>query len=119
MAAAAYHLAELSKLAKHFGLGRKVYVTNARSFYNYLCGDVNRTFPDKRLAIQLVLLRDAARKPCSHVRWKDGQHNMANVLTGANAENGILRQFSEADFFLCLGSSRRNSGQNVNFQSKL
>ena len=71
----------------------KVYVTDARSVYDYLQRDANSTSSDKRMAIEGALLRETVRKPKSHVRWVDGQQNLANVLTKAGADKTILHQF--------------------------
>ena len=71
----------------------KVYVTDARSVYDYLAKDANSTSSDKRMAIEGALLREAVRRPHSHIRWIDGMQNIADVLTKALADKNILRQF--------------------------
>ena len=71
----------------------KVYVTDARSVYDYLAKDANSTSSDKRMAIEGALLREAVRRPHSHVRWIDGMQNIADVLTKATADKSILKQF--------------------------
>ena len=75
----------------------KVYVTDARSVYDYLAKDANSTSSDKRMAIEGVLLREAVRRPHSHIRWIDGMQNIADVLTKALADKNILRQFLRDD----------------------
>ena len=71
----------------------RVYVTDARSVYDYLQKDATSTSTDKRMAIEGALLRETCRKPRSHVKWIDGLQNIANVLTKHNAEKDTLRQF--------------------------
>ena len=75
----------------------KVYVTDARSVYDYLAKDANSTSSDKRMAIEGALLREAVRRPHSHIRWIDGMQNIADVLTKALADKNILRQFLRDD----------------------
>ena len=64
----------------------RVYVTDARSVYDYLQKDATSTSTDKRMAIEGALLRETVRQPNALVRWIDGVQNIANVLTKANAE---------------------------------
>ena len=72
---------------------RRVYVTDARSVYDYLQKDATSTSTDKRMAIEGALLRETIRQPNTWVRWIDGMQNVANVLTKANAEKETLREF--------------------------
>ena len=72
---------------------QRVYVTDAKSVFDYLQKDATSTSSDKRMAIEGALLRETVRKPGSSVRWIDGMQNIANVLTKANAEKETLREF--------------------------
>eukprot|EP00435_Cladocopium_sp_Y103_P040884 s349_g11.t1 len=72
---------------------QRVYVTDAKSVYDYLQKDATSTSTDKRMAIEGALLRETCRKDGAHVRWIDGPQNIANVLTKHNAEKDTLRQF--------------------------
>ena len=72
---------------------RRIYVTDARSVYDYLQKDSNSTSSDKRMAIEGALLRETVKQPGAFVRWIDGMQNIANVLTKANAEKETLREF--------------------------
>ena len=85
----------------------KVYVTDAKSVFDYLEKDANSTSSDKRMAIEGALLRETVRKPRSHVRWIDGQQNIANVLTKAGAEKDTLRAFLR-DGILSLSQTEEN-----------
>ncbi|CAK9023806.1 unnamed protein product [Durusdinium trenchii] len=66
----------------------RVYVTDARSVYDYLQKDATSTSTDKRMAIE-----ETVRQPNALVRWIDGMQNIANVLTKANAEKETLKEF--------------------------
>ena len=85
----------------------RVYVTDARSVFDYLQKDATSTSTDKRMAIEGALLRETCRKPRSHVRWIDGLQNIANVLTKHNAEKDTLRQFLR-DGMMSLQQTEQN-----------
>ena len=72
---------------------QRVYVTDARSVYDYLQKDATSTSTDKRMAIEGALLRETVRQEGASVRWIDGMQNIANVLTKSNAEKDTLREF--------------------------
>lgn len=72
---------------------QRVYVTDARSVFDYLQKDSTSTSSDKRMAIEGALLRETVRQPGASVRWVDGMQNIANVLTKANAEKETLKEF--------------------------
>ena len=72
---------------------QRVYVTDARSVYDYLQKDATSTSTDKRMAIEGALLRETVRQPGAAVRWIDGMQNIADVLTKSNAEKDTLRDF--------------------------
>ena len=72
---------------------RRVYVTDAKSVFDYLHKDATSTSTDKRMAIEGALLRETVRQPNAEVRWIDGQQNISNVLTKANAEKETLKEF--------------------------
>ena len=61
----------------------RVYVTDARSVFDYLQKESTSTSSDKRMAIEGALLREAVRLPGAHIRWIDGLQNFADVLTKA------------------------------------
>ena len=71
----------------------RAYVTDAKSVFDYLQRDATSTSSDKRMAIEGALLRETVRKRNAHIRWIDGQQNIANVLTKSNAEKDTLREF--------------------------
>ena len=71
---------------------QRVYITDARSVFDYLSKDATSTSSDKRMAIEGALLRETVRKPGAWVRWIDGAQNVANVLTKAGAEKDTLRE---------------------------
>ena len=71
----------------------RVYVTDARSVFDYLQRDANSTSSDKRMAIEGALLRETVRRENAHVRWIDGMQNVADVLTKSNADKDILKAF--------------------------
>ena len=48
---------------------QRVYVTDARSVYDYLERDATSTSSDKRMAIEGALLRETVRQPGASVRW--------------------------------------------------
>ena len=89
------------------GRREKVYVTDARSVYDYLAKDANSTSSDKRMAIEGALLREAVRRPHSHVRWIDGQQNIADVLTKEKADKTTLQQYLR-DGLICLTQTEAN-----------
>ena len=64
----------------------RVYVTDAQSVFDYLHKDATSTSTDKRMAIEGALLKETVGQSNADVRWLDGQQNMSNVLTKANAE---------------------------------
>ena len=68
-------------------------MTDARSVFDYLHKDATSTSTDKRMAIEGALLRETVRQPNAEVRWIDGQQNISNVLTKANAEKETLKEF--------------------------
>eukprot|EP00438_Fugacium_kawagutii_P008061 Skav219569 [mRNA] locus=scaffold3203:12014:25029:+ [translate_table: standard] len=72
---------------------KRVYVTDARSVYDYLHKDATSTSADKRMAIEGALLRETVRQKNAFSRWIDGMQNIANVLTKSNAEKDTLREF--------------------------
>lgn len=59
----------------------RVYVTDARSVFDYLTKDSTSTSSDKRMAIEGALLRETVKRPGASVRWIDGMQNIADVLT--------------------------------------
>ena len=71
----------------------RVYVTDAKSVFDYLQKDATSTSTDKRMAIEGALLRETCRKPGTYVKWIDGLQNIANVLTKHNAEKETLKEF--------------------------
>ena len=71
----------------------RVYVTDARSVFDYLHRDATSTSTDKRMAIEGALLRETVRRDNAHTRWIDGMQNIANVLTKSNAEKETLKEF--------------------------
>ena len=68
----------------------RAYATDARSVYDYLQRDAMSTSSDKRMVIEGALLRETVRRDGAYVKWIDGQQNIANVLTKANAEKDIV-----------------------------
>ena len=72
---------------------RRVYVTDARSVYDYLHKDATSTSTDKRMAIEGALLRETVRQEGAMVRWIDGMQNIADVLTKALTDKTFLKQF--------------------------
>ena len=72
---------------------QRVYVTDARSVYDYLAKDASSTSTDKRMAIEGALLRETVKRPGASVRWIDGMQNIADVLTKANVDKSLLHQF--------------------------
>ena len=72
---------------------QQVYVTGAKSVYDYLQRDATSTSTDKRMALEGALLRETVRQPNASVRWIDGMQNFADVLTKANASKDILKSF--------------------------
>lgn len=73
---------------------RRVYVTDARSVYDYLHKDATSTSTDKRMAIEGALLRETVRQEGAMIRWVDGMQNIADVLTKAlSADKTFLKQF--------------------------
>ena len=86
---------------------KRAYVTDARSVYDYLQRDATSTSSDKRMAIEGALLRETVRRDRAYVKWIDGQQNIANVLTKANAEKDILRDFLRTGL-LCLTQTEAN-----------
>ena len=85
----------------------RIYVTDARSVYDYLQKDSTSTSSDKRMAIEGALLRETVRKPRAHVRWIDGMQNIADVLTKATADKTVLKQFMR-DGCLSLVQTEQN-----------
>lgn len=84
----------------------RVYVTDARSVYDYLQKDATSTSTDKRMAIEGALLREAVRLPGAHVRWIDGLQNFADVLTKALADKTVLREFLKTGKFSLVQSEQ-------------
>ena len=78
---------------------KRIYVTDARSVFDYLHKEACSTSSDKRMAIEGALLRETVRKEGADVRWIDGQQNMANVLTKVNTDKTILNQFLRDGLF--------------------
>ena len=72
---------------------QRVYVTDAKSVFDYLQKDATSTSTDKRMAIEGALLRETVRQPNAWVRWIDGMQNIANVLTKANTDKTVLQEF--------------------------
>ena len=68
----------------------RVYVTDARSVFDYLSKESTRASSDKRMAIEGALLRETVRRPNAHTRWIDGEQNMANILTRFGADKGFV-----------------------------
>ncbi|CAE7206636.1 unnamed protein product [Symbiodinium sp. CCMP2456] len=72
---------------------QRIYVTDARSVYDYLQKDATSTSSDKQMAIEGALLRETVRQPGADVKWIDGQQNMSNVLTKSGADKEGLKEF--------------------------
>ena len=77
----------------------RIYVTDARSVFDYLSKYATSTSSDKRMAIEGALLRGTVRRPGAHVRWIDGQQNTANILTKAGADKEVLLNFLKDGYF--------------------
>ena len=84
---------DLKNWSKVIEQRQRVYITDARSVFDYLQKDATSTSTDKRMAIEGALLRETVRKDGASVRWIDGMQNIANVLTKHNAEKDTLREF--------------------------
>ena len=84
---------------------KRVYVTDARSVYDYLHKDTS-TSTDKRIAIEGALLRETVRQKNAFSRWIDGMQNIANVLTKSNAEKDTLREFLRSGVTSLVQSER-------------
>ena len=85
----------------------RVYVTDAKSVYDYLQKDGTSTSTDKRMAIEGALLRETVRQPNASVRWIDGMQNIADVLTKAGARKDVLRKYLR-DGYLSLTQTEEN-----------
>ena len=85
----------------------RVYVTDAQSVYDYLKKDSNSTSSDKRMAIEGALLRETVRRRGAHVRWIDGEQNMADILTKAGADKTVLFDYLKTGR-LSLVQNQRN-----------
>ena len=86
---------------------QRVYVTDARSVYDYLSKDASSTSSDRRMAIEGALLRETVKKPGAFVRWIDGIQNIADVLTKAGADKTLLHEFMKTAK-LCLVQTDQN-----------
>ena len=86
---------------------QRVYVTDARSVFDYLAKDASSTSTDKRMAIEGALLRETVRRPNASVKWIDGMQNIADVLTKLSADKSVLRAFLQ-DGKLCLVQTDEN-----------
>ena len=86
---------------------KRVYVTDARSVYDYLSKDGTSTSSDKRMAIEGALLRETVKRPNAHVRWIDGLQNIADILTKFGADEEVFKQFMR-DGLLCLTQTEAN-----------
>ena len=71
----------------------RVYVTDAKSVYDYLRKDATSTSSDKRMAIEGALLRETIRRPRAQVRWIDGQQNLADILTKEKADKTVALDY--------------------------
>ena len=80
---------------------QRVYVTDAKSVYDYLQKDATSSSSGKRMAIEGALLRETVRRPGAHVKWIDGMQNIANVVTkcdqGRGREGHVERLPPECD----------------------
>ena len=85
----------------------RIYVTDARSVYDYLQRDSASTSSDKRMAIEGALLRETVRRPRAFARWVDGLQNIGDVLTKATADKTVLKQFMR-DGLLSLVQTEEN-----------
>ena len=72
---------------------KRVYVTDAKSVFDYLAKDNANTSSDKRMAIEGALLRETIRRPNAFTPWIDGLQNFADVLTKAGADKAVLYEF--------------------------
>ena len=87
----------------------RAYATDARSVFDYLAKDTTSTSSDKRMAIEGALLRETVRTDNNaHVRWIDGQQNIANVLTKANAEKDTRKGFMRTGYMMSLVQTEAN-----------
>ena len=77
----------------------RIYVTDARSVFDYLSKDATSTSSDERMAIEGALLRETVRRRKAHVRWIDGQQSMSNILTKAGADKQVLLDFLKDGMF--------------------
>ena len=94
---------------------KRIYITDARSVFDYLHKEACSTSSDKRMAIEGALLRETVRKDNADVRWIDGQQNMANVLTKMNTDKTILNQFLRDGLF-SLTQTEENRKQKLKQQ---
>ena len=69
---------------------QRVYVTDAQSVFDYLSKESSSRSSDKRMAIEGALLRETVRRKNAHVRWIDGEQNIADILTKAHADKSVL-----------------------------
>ena len=88
----------------------RIYVTDARSVFDYLGKDSTSTSSDRRMALEGALLRETVRRRNAAVRWIDGEQNMANILTKAKADMNVLFEFLR-DGKICLVRTGKQADQ--------
>ena len=107
LAEALYGQIDLKNWEKIVEERKRVYVTDARSVYDYLGRDSTSTSSDRRMALEGALLRETVRRRNAEVRWIDGEQNMSNILTKAKADMGVLFEYLR-EGKLCLTQTEAN-----------
>ena len=70
---------------------KKLYLTDARSVFDYVTKDTNALSRDKRMAIEGALLKETMQQENCELRWIDGTQNLSDILTKDGADLEFFR----------------------------
>ena len=71
----------------------RVFLTDAKSVYDYVNLEGGSHSRDRRMTIEGALLREGMRQPLTVLKWVDGSQNLADVLTKADPSMDYMREF--------------------------
>ena len=70
----------------------RVFLTDAKSVFDYVTLEGTSHSRDKRMAIEGALLREAMAQPRTSLKWVDGSQNLADIVTKDHCDLDYFKQ---------------------------
>ena len=72
---------------------QKIYVTDAKSVFDYCTKEGTSLSSDKRMAIEGAILKETLQQSKTVLKWIDGMQHFSDVLTKENPDWEYFQQF--------------------------